>query len=241
MLSKKIISIICILFITISLIFTGCSKVDEENIESEALADNPEVKVIELKEKYPPDIAYFEWDVVTEKEYIERSVLIFKGTIIDKKEYVIEKIKSKEYTFKDYRTVFSVKISEIYYCEDKDIKVGDTVKVMSPISSYTWEPEAVQMEKGQEFILFASLFEEGVSADYINLAKYYIGNPWEPIISVKEDSFEIDPVFESLAKNASIEERKISENYSIEILVRSDEKFISDLKELVNKYKNIPT
>ena len=70
-----------------------------------------------------------------------------------------------------------------------------------------------------------------------DLAKYFIGNPWVPIIIVGKDSYKIDPLFKSLANDSTIEKRKVTDNYSLDILVRQDGNFISDLLELISKYK----
>lgn len=238
MLSKKIIIVLFIFIISTPTILIGCNKEYQKTIGENLVYEDSEIRIIELEEKNPPDIVSFEWIYFNEEKTIKMSDFIFKGTIVDKKEYVIEKVRSAEYTFKDYRTVYSVNIGDIYYTSDKETKVGDTVKVMIPINSYSYDPEALPIEKGQEFIFFAVLFEQNVSDVYTSLAKYYIGNPWRPIISVKEGSFKFDPLFESLAYNASIKERKVFNNYSLEILERRDENFISDLRNLISKYKN---
>lgn len=246
MLRKKIIIILNIFIITLSLILSGCEQTESksnDDIDNESKTKNSEMIINELVEKDPPIICSSECVYFSEQERIQMSDLIFRGTIVDKREYVIETVLSDEFTSKNYKTVYSVKISEIYYTSDKEVKVSDTIKVMSPVTSYNWEPEAVQMEKNQEFILFTRLTKDGKNIDgetikFSDLSKYSLGNPWEPIISVKEDSFEFDPVFKSLAKNASMEEYKIYDNYSKKVLARQDENFISDLLGLIDKYKN---
>lgn len=237
-LSKKIIYILCIAIVFL-LIFSSCSQANEE---SKTPINDDKVKFIELEEKSPPDIANFEWTVVDEEEYIERSDLIFKGTIMNKKEYLIEEKVSYKFTAKYYKTVYSIKITDIYYSDDKGVKIGDTIKVMSPVTSYNWEQKAVQMENGQEFILFTGLVKDMETANGIvkltDLAKYFIGNPWEPIISVKEDTFEMDEVFNSLAKDSTIKEQKIYDGYTKKVMVRKNKDFINELKNLISKYKN---
>jgi len=241
MLSKKVIPMFFVVIILISLIFINCDKSNQEKAKINPTLKEPEIEIIELEEKVPPTIAVSEWSVINEEEYVKRSILILNGTIIDKKEYVIKNKRNDRYTAEYYKTVYSVKVSDIYHSDDKEVIVGETIKIMSPVTSYTWDPEAVQIEKGQEFIFFTGLVRDMETSSgtvkLTDLAKYFIGNPFGPIISVKEDSFKFDPVFKSLSSNATIEEQKISDNYSKEILVRNDENFIQDLKEMISKYK----
>ena len=240
MLSKRIIFILLLLFIVISLI-SGCSKEEKNSEESKTPVNVSRISVIELEEKNPPDLVQSEWAAIDEREYVERSVLIFKGKVMDKTEYVIEQKVSYKYTQKYYKTVYQFEISDIYY-SDEELKVGDTVEIMSPVTSHSWDLEAISMEKGQEFILFAGLVRDMETSsgkvELTDLAKYFIGNPWKPIIVVDKNSYKIDPLFESMTNNSTIEKRKISDNYSLDVLVRQDENFISDLLELINKYKN---
>lgn len=237
MLKRKLIFILLILFIALQLVFLSCTKESEKEKLSFKNSDGLDVIITELEVKDTPEVVSFEWDIVTEKEYVDKSSLIFYGTVQDLEEFVIEVIVSEEFTQKIYKTVYSILINDIYYSEDKELKQGDAVKIMSPVSSYTWEPEAIRIKKNQTLILFANKFKDPRSEVFIKLADYYIGNPWEPIIVVKENSYEMDDVFETLAKNATKEERLIEGSYAKEVLIRQDENFISDLTNLIGKYK----
>jgi hypothetical protein len=70
-----------------------------------------------------------------------------------------------------------------------------------------------------------------------DLAKYFIGNPWEPIISVDNGTYKMDPLFESLTNNSTNEKREVTDRYSMDIIVRQDENFIPDLLEMIDKYE----
>ncbi|MES0340857.1 MAG: hypothetical protein ABUK08_00930, partial [Candidatus Humimicrobiaceae bacterium] len=179
------------------------------------------------------------WEYLTEEEWVKSAALIFRGTVQDKKELLIEEVVSDEYTSKSYASVFSFKISELYYSDDSQVRVGDIVKILSGTTSYNWEEEAIRIEEGKEFIIFAGMLEDYTKATkYTRLAKYGLGNPWAPIIQIKGGSYVIDSIFESLGNNASLSERKISDNYYKDVFISSDENFISDLMELIRKYKN---
>jgi len=238
MLMKRIIFILLILFMVSSLISVGCSGEKKEDKVSNGTVESLDVEIIELDKKDPPNISTSEWVSFTEEERFKMSDLIFRGVVTSKKEYVLETKISDEYTRKNYKTVYTMSVSDIYFSTDIELKKGDEVKVLSPTTSYNWDLEAVLIEKDQEFLMFARFTKDTDTYKFTDLAKYSLGNPFEPIVSIKEGKFEMDEVFVSLTVTASLENRKIYDNQFIEVFVRDDENFISDLKDLVDKYKN---
>lgn len=241
MFGKKIAAILLIAMSLPAAVLASCSGEEVgviNNEKNEGISKEPVLRIIELEEKDPPTVVSSIWEYYDEEQWIKRSVAIFRGTVTDKKELLLEEKISDEFTNKSYTSVYSFKISELYYSEDSQVKTGDTIKILSGTTSYNWEVEAVKIDKGKEYIIFADLTENTTKATkYTSLAKYVLGNPWTPIIPIKGDIFEIDGVFSSLTRDARSEERKISDDYSKEVFVRDDEDFIPDLKELIQKYK----
>lgn len=213
------------------IVLTGCST--ERQISS---ADE-NVKFTEVTPKSQPDICYFEWMPMEEENIVNDADLIFKGRILDRKEYEIEEAVSDEYTRKLYKTVYSVEVNDIYYNENNSVKPGATIEIMSPVSSYNWEPLSVEMENNKEYILFASLTKDNETIKFSKLAKYCIKNPWEPIIKADNGTFETDEVFESLAQNSTAISKEINGD-SKKSFVRKDDNFVKDLKDMIAKHKS---
>jgi hypothetical protein len=228
---KTITILLTILFLGL-IIFSGC------NNESKKNKDCIGTKIIDLEEKDPPHIVDALLEFVPENERIGKSEIIFKGKVIKKRELLIEIPVSGEDTYRSYASVFSFSIEELYYSKGNESDVGEIVKLLSGYSSYNWIERAVKINEGEEFIVFGDLTEDNTNEEaYTSLAKYVIGNPWNSIIPVKGNKYEIDEIFTSLTQKAVKEKRKISENYSYDIFIREDDDFISDLKALIKKYK----
>lgn len=229
-LNKKWIIAFC-LMLSLVLMLTGCST--ERKISS--ISEN--VKFIELSPKSQPDICYSEWMPIEEEDVVNDANLIFKGKILNKKEYAIEEAVSDEFTRTIYKTVYSVKVKDIYYTDNDDIKSGDKIELMSPVSSYNWETVASEIEDDKEYIFFANLTKDNETIKFTKLAKYCIRNPWKPIIKADNETFEMDEVFESLSQNSTIVNKKIDGD-SKKSFIRKDGNFVKDLKDMIGKYKN---
>ena len=66
----------------------------------------------------------------------------------------------------------------------------------------SWDLLAVDMVKENEYILFSNLVQDNETVKFSDLAKYCITNPWKPIISIKDNTLEINDVFSSLIQSS---------------------------------------
>jgi hypothetical protein len=136
--------------------------------------------------------------------------------------------------------IIKYRITDIIYSEDENIKNGDEFYLLTANTSRGWYGGAIQQNLNDEYILFAGTGNENPESPirfFYSTTKYFLISPFAGVMTITDDGVKFDGHYSTLANKARTSTRATYMNYSSDCYVMNEQDFISELKKLIQLYK----